>query len=95
MSASLCILVACPACDHEFEVDVTLPTPETGRWGPPENYDPGDGGEIVPDCCPKCGKELDDGLVMEQAGEEWRDRQDEAAEARYDAMRENQMFAKE
>jgi hypothetical protein len=27
--------------------DYTPGSPESGRWGPPENYDPGDGGEIT------------------------------------------------
>ena len=69
------INVCCPVCEDAFSlsVNVTFPIEPSGMSGPPENYDPGEGGEVyvtetIPGACPKCRHEYDAEEMKELMG---------------------------
>ena len=45
-------------CEHKFEVNVS-PIIPAKIYGPPETCYPAEGGEIEPENCPNCNKEVD------------------------------------
>lgn len=58
----------CPDCEHEFEVDVTFPIPAKTNCRVEDSY-PEEPGEVDPQECPECGKEVDKQSAIEDAGD--------------------------
>ena len=58
------IKYVCPECDHEQELDVTLPTPAQIS-GPPERCYTAEDGDFDPECCEQCGADFDYDKVMD------------------------------
>ena len=63
---SINIKYTCKKCEHDFQVDVTFPTPAQ-TYGPPEKCYPAESGEVSPDECEECGTEVDYDTALEAA----------------------------
>ena len=62
----------CPDCEKETEVEVSAYYPAKIS-GPPEQCYPAEGGEIDPECCPHCGKEIGAEAINELADSSFED----------------------
>jgi endogenous inhibitor of DNA gyrase (YacG/DUF329 family) len=58
------VTYTCPECEREFDV-LAYPVIPARLGGPPEMCHPAEGGEIEPEECPGCGREIDTGDISD------------------------------